>query len=651
MSDLNDLIFLSTDAGLLKSVEDAVTKIEYRKFLHAIEELRKTYSVVKNPTSNKQFDTETRIELMDKEIHDLQQESYYKEQSHRRLKEQHTRDRLNKIKNRKARIDGKLVKEIKRMNPTIASFIGLERTYKQLASLDFVVALDCTGSMTPYLTAMKTKAVEMVTSLDKLYPDMAYRVAFVGYKDHCDGAQRVSVLPFTEDLLAFAAFVNRMEPFGGCGETADVFGALQEVGQLHYQAATRVLYHIGDAPCHGRDFHSVRQDCNPRGDPRGLRAEELLRTLLAQEVLYCFGKINESTDTMIERFNAMAASLLASPSSASIIAHPPNDAAFVQVTPVDGGNVMRVIHAKVAASVLSTVSTSSRTDSSLLHSSSRQTQLMASIALAEDAAPPADWGRAMRGTLRHAAKLPTSLDEMVQDDDPCSDHDDAAIEGGVVSVQLAPKPFAKGSSRVAFHATVRYEGPEGGSLLLLPEAAVLKEIVGQGPEACLLKCREALSCHAAATHLALLFNELLRPHSAVTLHFVQNMLIRLDHRPDQPYMTWEEPIHHVGQWEKYNNNSGMCLPCPSLSTGTDHSAVQAFSHWTHSVSGGRLMVVDCQGAYDHAAQRFTLTDPAIHCVSLLKYGGTNIGKKGFARFFKTHSCNHICRAIGIQSAA
>jgi len=242
------------------------------------------------------------------------------------------------------------------------------------------------------------------------------------------------------------------------------------------------------------------------------------------------------------------------------------------------------------------------------------------------------------------------------------DSDSAVVTSGVgvVSVQWAPKPFAKGSSRVAFHATVRYEPAalqqhakeeelqhqhQQGS-----EAAVLKEVVGQGPEACLLKCREALSCHAAATSLALSFNELIRPHTAVTLHFVQNMLIRLDHRPDQPYMTWEEPIV-VGHWEKYNNNSGMCLPCPSLTTGTDHSAVQAFSHWTHSMSGGRLMVVDCQGAYDQAQQRFTLTDPAIHCVSLLKYGGTNIGKKGFARFFKTHQCNDICRAVGIEILA
>jgi hypothetical protein len=75
--------------------------------------------------------------------------------------------------------------------------------------------------------------------------------------------------------------------------------------------------------------------------------------------------------------------------------------------------------------------------------------------------------------------------------------------------------------------------------------------------------------------------------------------------------------------------------------------VQAFSHWTYHVSGGRLMVTDCEGCFDAARNVFTLTDPAVHCVSLLAYGGTNMGTKGFERFFKTHRCNAICCAMNL----
>lgn len=470
--------------------------------------------------------------------------------------------------------------------------------------------------MTPYLAAMKAKAMEMVLSLHNIYPDITYRVAFIGYKDHCDGTQRVNVLAFTEDLSEFTAYVNKMVPCGGCGETADVFGAIEEVGMLQYKGATRVLYHIGDAPCHGREFHHVRADCNPHGDPRGLQATDLLLRLIDQEVIYFFGEINKSTEFMIEKFN-------------SIVSQAKAIDGYIQVTPVDGDNVMKVIQCKLTESVISTVSSSSRTDSL---TSACHAQCMKNIVV--DHTPP-DWTQITTesGKLQRIDNIPANVEEMVDGEDRTSFTDMTHV-----SVKIAKKPFAKGSSRVAYRAQALSHSTE--------KDAVMKETVGMGPVACLEKAKEVLLCHAVAASLSRMFNDIIRTSTDISLHFVDNFLVQFDNRPDQPYMTWEEPI--LGQWEKYNNNSGMCLPCPSLSTGTDHSAVQAFSHWTHSISGSRLMVVDCQGAFNMRSKRFTLTDPAIHCVSLLKYGGTNIGKKGFARFFKTHKCNSICSAIGID---
>jgi hypothetical protein len=77
--------------------------------------------------------------------------------------------------------------------------------------------------------------------------------------------------------------------------------------------------------------------------------------------------------------------------------------------------------------------------------------------------------------------------------------------------------------------------------------------------------------------------------------------------------------------------------------------VQAFSHWTHHVTGGALMVVDCQGVYCAATRTFKLTDPAIHATALTRFGGTNMGDLGFARFYKTHVCNQYCRALGLTA--
>lgn len=41
----------------------------------------------------------------------------------------------------------------------------------------------------------------------------------------------------------------------------DVTGGLEEALNLSWQSATRILYHIGDAPCHGApEFHDLGDD-------------------------------------------------------------------------------------------------------------------------------------------------------------------------------------------------------------------------------------------------------------------------------------------------------------------------------------------------------------------------------------------------------
>ena len=81
----------------------------------------------------------------------------------------------------------------------------------------------------------------------------------------------------------------------------------------------------------------------------------------------------------------------------------------------------------------------------------------------------------------------------------------------------------------------------------------------------------------------------------------------------------------------------------------DHSAVQAYSHWTHHVTDGKIMVVDCQGAFDAGSRTFNLTDPAVHCTDMTRFDRTNLGGEGMRRFFSTHKCNDHCRTLGISS--
>merc|ERR1711970_1327783 len=107
---------------------------------------------------------------------------------------------------------------------------------------------------------------------------MQLHLGFVGYRDHGDST-RLEVCPFTSSVQEFRDFVCRVGAWGCGGDVPeDVLGGLEAASSLEWGtggAATRVLIHIGDAPCHGhhyqdRDVFQCR-DNYPEGDPTGLQ--------------------------------------------------------------------------------------------------------------------------------------------------------------------------------------------------------------------------------------------------------------------------------------------------------------------------------------------------------------------------------------------
>jgi hypothetical protein len=64
------------------------------------------------------------------------------------------------------------------------------------------------------------------------------------------------------------------------------------------------------------------------------------------------------------------------------------------------------------------------------------------------------------------------------------------------------------------------------------------------------------------------------------------------------------------------------------------------------------MVVDLQGIISGTIVRtIELTDPAIHCIDLLRYGRTNLGDQGMASFFGRHQCTEVCKQMGLSMPA
>jgi len=170
--------------------------------------------------------------------------------------------------------------------------------------IDVCFLMDCTGSMSSFINAAKTKIREIVREVEKIESRAIVRIAFVGYRDHCDGARRLEKLDFIESTqpAAFEAKLQDCPAMGGGDGPEDVAGGLQSCAQLSWNSSTRLLIHFADAPCHGTKYHSGMQDDYPSGDPAGLQPEDLLRELAKKRVEFYFMRIHQYTDKMTEIF-------------------------------------------------------------------------------------------------------------------------------------------------------------------------------------------------------------------------------------------------------------------------------------------------------------------------------------------------------------
>ena len=84
--------------------------------------------------------------------------------------------------------------------------------------------------------------------------------------------------------------------------------------------------------------------------------------------------------------------------------------------------------------------------------------------------------------------------------------------------------------------------------------------------------------------------------------------------------------------------------------------LQAFSCWTHSYTGRKVLVCDLQGVLNMniTPPLFELIDPVIHYDSEKSktrkgrqnvFGRTDYGLKGMHKFFETHTCSPLCHAM------
>jgi len=527
-----------------------------------------------------------------------------------------------------------LVKEVgRRARKGIKSAINAISMAQQV-SICFVV--DTTGSMSSHIKAVQGQINCIVDGIQKTGCQIV-GLAFVGYKDWCDGADRSQVFPFCDParLESFRSFVGSIRATGGGDAPEDVVGGLWQAASLSWPeySSSRIMFHIGDAPPHGRiggrgeQYHSHGDDY-PDGHRSDVSLQRLFDHMNGQGLDYYFGKVNGECDRMLAIFGSRI------------------------------GKAIEVFDTSMPASIASSVTSSVM--SSVSHRSALAGASMPRVPGLDTTVPR--WG--MIPVYDDATILKLEKPSSVADIRAMKKLDEKVR---ACSLQVAPRPFAHGSCRLAFYgrqlfiqweSTDRVEDiPACPKTYTAVDNVVLKEFIKPSAVADLTRSRYYvdLETQAVAAFFVDEFNDRLsrtEGRSRIQLHYLMAKLARIV-LPDgtHRYMAQEKKFRGDERMVKFTNNHSFVRSDDETPEFTEKlDLAVAFSHFTWVHSEEYCMVTDIQGweTKDNKGRtKMLLTDPAIHCPGETRFGKTNMGQEGVEAFFKVHRCNRICRHLGL----
>ena len=142
-----------------------------------------------------------------------------------------------------------------------------EEKMNNIISLDLAFIMDVTGSMGPYLNFAKNKILSIIDQITK-DSNIIVRLGFIGYKDYSE--EYIIYDDFTNNIEDVKNFISKAELGDGKDLCEDMVGGLNLALNYSWKSNTRFAMLIADAPCHGIQFHELKDasfDDYPKGDP------------------------------------------------------------------------------------------------------------------------------------------------------------------------------------------------------------------------------------------------------------------------------------------------------------------------------------------------------------------------------------------------
>ncbi|KAF0424728.1 kinase-like protein [Gigaspora margarita] len=481
---------------------------------------------------------------------------------------------------------------------------------KLTRNVDLCYVLDCTASMDNYIEAAKNCILKVTNYMKRINPSISIHVGFCGYRDHCDGKDRIQYLNFTDSYEKFSDYIkNNVKATGGGDGPEDVLGGLDAaISQMSWSRATRVILHIGDAPPHGRQFTSM-YDNYPEGDPNGLTAENVMKKMQSSKILYFFGKITNNTEKMLNVFRGIIGQ-------------------FSEFDLKTSGNNPEELLTKFFYATCSAITSSVTLNSTTIMKDSSSIYSLQRKKLQINPQEP-NWSTLLEQSGKLLSyKFPKKLSEV---------KDKKFFKGSNLTVnnmnfKVASQPFSIGAERYAYFGIDTQKSSTTEKLVMKKYHDTNKR---DDP---LERYLESAEVSSIAHFLANEFNSAAkRADIKKKVRFIYVKILRQS-QTEQCYSV--EGYFRDAEFKRFNVNSGVITEF--------HSTLEAFAHFTHSYTKGYLVVCDLQGI--ELENEFVLTDPAIHCVDSLRFGGTNLGEKGINEcFLNNHTCNNVCKKLKLKS--
>ncbi|GAX76652.1 hypothetical protein CEUSTIGMA_g4098.t1 [Chlamydomonas eustigma] len=450
------------------------------------------------------------------------------------------------------------------------------------------------------------------------------------YRDYSDNPN-VEVFDFSSDLSQFSTFVRSIQAKGGADQCEDVFSGLESLAKLSWKSqnqSSKVIFHLADAPCHGRRFHDDCGDDYPGGDKLGHDICKLLHDLSYGKSIgkYSFSHINSTTKKMIQQFKLC-------------VGGDKSDWIMEDTIGSDTAKLTTHVTRAITASVSESMSTASKALAAGPGGGKARI-----YTINKEPAGSINWAsRPLLKGVRIKHILPSSVADLLES----IDAKDPLLEETKKPyfMKVAANVFADdGGCRLPYYARLSTicEDELSDEIWVVKLSRSLSEKSNS-----LEAYKDQMETQSVASALALFFvdavgKKVQKIHYTMVNTFVGREKDPVETSSRMMIFNFERFIEGGDEICKFNSNFGH------VNLKEYVAVVQAFSHWTYHITGKKLMVVDVQGIWDSKRKQYVLFDPAVHCsCDVLRFGNTNLGIRGMDKFFMTHSCNSVCKSLGL----